>query len=680
MPSLTNKSGKIDDDEYEAFVQFKASKAKADGKKKKGAVENRDDRRERLIAEGRCFEHNCESKSHVFEDCPKRKDRLEKRKLAVEQAGGVWYDDPQEAKKARLNQRLGPVQKTHRNHIQFQCKDDEVDRDINDEDNVVMDELDELQATQIYKTNRILVGREYNIGSNTHTFKVNYSKIRKDEALADSGCERGCTGPEAYDGYLETLSQEDRSLVREFEGTARFKFGGEGIYRSTKEVVIPFYITGVRKFMRLDVVKADIPILLGLPAMKQLRLGFQYDVKGEQDFGIFEGQKFRIHHKSGHHYLRISKEGSIESMVNDDHNGKPDEDGHFSAYISKVKVFDEKKIKSQLKQLHTNYAHLPQAKMIGIIKAAGQWNPEMGSILEEIMRQCPVKRCRTKEMTQSNAKADFRTALRLGDVVAVDLKIRSSGKSIMYLIDSATSFAVAGMIDNKSSQECGRVLIRKWYGSGMPRITTMVSDNGKEWLGHEFQSVLTRFSTVRRFTTPYHPQQNGMCERVHSIIDANMERLIEEDSKLDDESALIWAITAYNSTPTFTGFSPCQMVFGVQSVLTPLQDMTPVELQEEDSTARYLRDLKAREDAIANHNVIRNSRKLRDMLLGRSKPTVQPKKLGTWVWYCRPNGDWRGPVKSHLASRENVVSRMETNGTPAGTAKLCRSTMMSSEE
>jgi len=57
--------------------------------------------------------------------------------------------------------------------------------------------------------------------------------------------------------------------------------------------------------------------------------------------------------------------------------------------------------------------------------------------------------------------------------VAVDLKIRSSGKSVMYIIDTATSYAVAGFINDKSSQECGRILIRNWYGAGMPGFNVL---------------------------------------------------------------------------------------------------------------------------------------------------------------------------------------------------------------
>ena len=639
VPSLTNHTatspGSDKQKEFEAFLAYQASQAAKNNKSKKSS-ESREARRERLLAEGRCFEVNCESKTHVYEDCPKRKIRLDKKRKEVEARGEVWYDNPAEAKKQRLTNRLGPP---NRNLIQFDINSDTIERDIRDDDNIVMDDMDLEEADKLFKTNRILMAREYSMDPG-HIHKVNYAAIRVDEALADSGCERACSGPVAYDSYIKTLSQEDKALVREYEGEARFKFGGEGIFKSLKECLIPFYINGIRKFLRIDVVQADVPILLGLPVMKQLELGFQYNKQGGQDYGFFQGRKFKVAFKAGHHYISISKQGSINAMVEEDSK----ETQVFNTFIAHTRVFDEEKIMSQLRQLHSNYAHLPKIKMADVIKSAGQWKPEMSTMLDKIMEQCDVKKCRTKLNTQSTAKADFRTARKLGDVVTCDLKIRSSGKSIMYLIDQATSFCVAGMIENKSSQEVGRVLIRSWYGAGMPRISCMVSDNGKEWMGDEFASVLKRFSTVRRFTTPYHPNQNGLCERVHSVIDLNMQKMMEADNSLPDSDALIWAVLAYNNTPTFTGFAPAQLCYGVHNVLTPIQDLTPVECQEEDVTSRYLKDFKLRDEAILNHNQIRNSRKLREMLLSRSRPTVQQKPVGSWVWYRR-YGDWQGPAQ-----------------------------------
>ena len=632
---LGPKDNTTEEEDYKAFIAFRRQQnhqAKAGGQegRNKGS-ETQEERKARLISEQRCFEYNCESKDHLFEDCPKRKLRLERKRARVLASGGQWFDTPAEAKRHK------EAKKVSKNHIAFNLQP-ETEPDYEQElETAVMDEFDEQEFAKIFKTKRILMAQVHTIDPSIS--RIHYSEMRKDEALMDSGCEKTCSGVEAYDNYVQTLSDKDKADIREYVGKSRFKFGAEEIFTSLKEAALPFYIAGRRKILKVDVVSAQVPLLIGLPVLKQLELGMQYS-NGGQDYAFYDGVRFRVYYRQGHHYMRISHQGSIDSIDEAEHN-KPT----FATFMAKAKVFDPAKVRQQLKQLHTNYAHLPHLKMIQIIKDAGQYEPQMEQILEEIMSNCPVKRCRTKDNTQAGPKAAFHSAKRLGDLVSVDLKIRASGKHIMYLVDYATNFVVAGLIQGKSSLECARVLVQKWYGAGLPRIATLLSDNGLEFTGESFVSILKKFSTLRKLTTPFHPASNGLCERVHSVVDINMAKLQEADSSLSDEAALTWAVMAYNYTPTYTGFAPGQLVFGLNNVLIPAQDLTVVECQDNDDAGhRYLKELKAREEAIINHNVIRNSRRLRELLHSRSRPTPQPKPVGSWVWYWRHN-EWQGPAQ-----------------------------------
>ena len=87
-----------------------------------------------------------------------------------------------------------------------------------------------------------------------------------------------------------------------------------------------------------------------------------------------------------------------------------------------------------------------------------------------------------------------------------------------------------------------------------------------------------------------------------------MSKMQEAHPGLTNERALTWATAAYNDTPTITGFSPNQLVFGVRNVQCPVTEMSVAEC-EETETSRYLNDFQLRAEAIANHNEIRNSRK-----------------------------------------------------------------------
>ena len=100
-------------------------------------------------------------------------------------------------------------------------------------------------------------------------------------------------------------------------------------------------------------------------------------------------------------------------------------------------------------------------------------------------------------------------------------------------------------------------------------------------------------SVVQRFCTPFHPQMNGFVERVHCVVDLNMSKMQEAHPGLTNERALTWATAAYNDTPTITGFSPNQLVFGVRNVQCPVTEMSVAEC-EETETSRYLNDFQLR--------------------------------------------------------------------------------------
>ena len=183
--------------------------------------------------------------------------------------------------------------------------DTNTNNNLYNEPEALKEDMDEEEYNRCFKTRRIFVTQ---VTVNDKVHKVNFSGVKHDMAIIDSGCERNCCGVEAYELYKATLSQEDRQEIREFQGTAKFKFGGAGIYKSIKEAVVPIYITGIKKRLRIDVVDTDIPILIGLPVLKQLNLAIQY-VKSGQDYAYFEGTKFKVQHCAGHHYIALSKAG-----------------------------------------------------------------------------------------------------------------------------------------------------------------------------------------------------------------------------------------------------------------------------------------------------------------------------------------------------------------------------------
>jgi hypothetical protein len=79
--------------------------------------------------------------------------------------------------------------------------------------------------------------------------------------------------------YIERLSPDDKQSVRHEESSALFRFGDGGECRSVKRMLVPVKI-GRRKYtMKIEVVKAEIPLLISKEAMKSIGmcLDFQKD-------------------------------------------------------------------------------------------------------------------------------------------------------------------------------------------------------------------------------------------------------------------------------------------------------------------------------------------------------------------------------------------------------------------
>ena len=97
-----------------------------------------------------------------------------------------------------------------------------------------------------------------------------------------------------------------------------------------------------------------------------------------------------------------------------------------------------------------------------------------------------------------------------------------------------------------------------------------------------------------------------------------MSKLMEEDKSLTDEMALIWATHGYNAAEMRTGFSPHHMMFGVSSNMAFGPDSSITETDRLDLEYEFLSDLKARREAIINHQMINNAHKMRQLLLRKS--------------------------------------------------------------
>ena len=106
-------------------------------------------------------------------------------------------------------------------------------------------------------------------------------------ALIDSGCTRSVAGNTWIICYKETLSEEQLELVTEEPCNMPFRFGNGEILVSTTEINIPARVGGNYVMFKVNIVQAELPLLLGKPTLQKAGavLDFPFDHRWEEKEG-----------------------------------------------------------------------------------------------------------------------------------------------------------------------------------------------------------------------------------------------------------------------------------------------------------------------------------------------------------------------------------------------------------
>ena len=95
--------------------------------------------------------------------------------------------------------------------------------------------------------------------------------------VLDSGCTRTVSGRRAIDRILDSLSEEKKKYVKYYEDHRTFRFGNNITFPSREIVSIPLDLGKLKTKIYVNIIDANIPVLLGRPEMA--RLGFVVDLR-----------------------------------------------------------------------------------------------------------------------------------------------------------------------------------------------------------------------------------------------------------------------------------------------------------------------------------------------------------------------------------------------------------------
>ncbi|KAM7303021.1 DDE-type integrase/transposase/recombinase [Ixodes scapularis] len=157
----------------------------------------------------------------------------------------------------------------------------------------------------------------------------------------------------------------------------------------------------------------------------------------------------------------------------------------------------------------------------------------------------------------------------------------SGNRWIIVATDYLTRYAETKALPSGTAVEVAKFFIESIVlRHGAPEV--LITDRGSSFMAQLTQEILRLSHTSHRRTTAYHPQTNGLTERLNKTIADMISMYVDVEHKTWDE-VLPYVTFAYNTAvQETTGFTPFQLVHG-RKVTTMLDAMLPHEPSDNES-------------------------------------------------------------------------------------------------
>ena len=248
-----------------------------------------------------------------------------------------------------------------------------------------------------------------------------------------------------------------------------------------------------------------------------------------------------------------------------------------------------------LKRFHDGIGHLKFESVVELLERRFWW-PTLRSDLKEFISTCA--QCQLDATGQPKHPPPSRplpsVAIpfeRWGIDWVGPLPITKNGNSyVITAIDYATRWVVALAVPEVNQN----VLAKFLYAKILLQFGTpfeLISDRGSAFLAGALQDYLKAQKIKHFATTPYHPQTNGMVERMHAMLGHALTTLTNGRKETWDEyiEETLWAIRIRKHA--VTKYSPFYLVYGLDPRIPgdtqPVRTkgtLTPEEIKEARET------------------------------------------------------------------------------------------------
>ncbi|XP_062546621.1 uncharacterized protein K02A2.6-like [Armigeres subalbatus] len=294
-------------------------------------------------------------------------------------------------------------------------------------------------------------------------------------------------------------------------------------------------------------------------------------------------------------------------------------------------------------QLHRGHPGIQRMKAIA--RSYVYW-PSLDKDIVDHVKSC--RHCASTAKSPSKlAPVPWPRSTKPWERVHIDYAGPITGSYYLIVVDSYTKWPE--IIQTHSTTTAATIAILKdvFARFGMP--STLVSDNGPQFVSTLFQDFCTENGIDHLTIAPFHPQSNGQAERFVDTFKRSIKK-IQEGRDIVRESLNTFLIT-YRTTPnpsTPNGKSPAEIMFGRRirtslELLHPPVERTTVQKQDYNVKRSYHRN-----DLVFA--------KLYSNKTWRWAPGIILEKVGSVMYNVWVNN--QRLVRSHV---NQLMNRFETN-------------------
>ena len=202
--------------------------------------------------------------------------------------------------------------------------------------------------------------------------------------------------------------------------------------------------------------------------------------------------------------------------------------------------------------------------------------------VQNYVRSCEVcqKRGKSKRKEPLHPIQVGRAFERIGIDLVGPLPITNrNNRYIIVATDYLTRWPEAKAVPDAGAETLAKFIFEEIVcRHGVPKI--ILSDNGKNFTSEVVRILCEKFLIKHIFSSPYHPQTNGMVERLNRTLCNSLAKVTENIEDWDlNISAVLFAYRTKRHTTT--GYTPFHLVYGRQAIL-PIETVIPIDPVDSD--------------------------------------------------------------------------------------------------